>query len=569
MATYTVDTGGTGLFTSLANAISSLAGTITEEVIIQCSATTGLADTTAVDIYGFTGSSLTNHITVEAATGHEAGKQWDATKYRLEVGGGNVFGIGEDFVRIKNIQLRSTDTSGSYKVINAWHSNGNNAIIENCIIDAGGCNGGIYLNNDNWTWSVNNCIVYATTYISSSEGVYISAIGSGSIINLYNSIVTGFNDGIELAAGTINAVNCAVFNNADDFDGTVNAVNCASDDGDGTNPVTPTDWDTVFNDLANYDFTLLATDTDLRGAGVGPGSNSNVPTLDIDGDTRSGSTCDIGPDEYFSGGSTTYDETGLNSTITGVTDITDLQQYQETASTNINALATALDLQQYQETLQAIFTTLAAVNDHQAYIESLGFVVQSVTSALDALIQNLVETLAFTMSTQTQATDHQKYIEQLTTAFNGLIQATDRQKYVESLNLVISTITAIADTLASSFSESLEFAISASINGTDHQNYIETLVSLIMTETGLNEINHFVEQLHTVASMATTATERGHYIELLTDLWNALTAIRTGFHPLGLPFFKYGFNADYMPQSFEKQPIKKEFERFSQRHFNA
>jgi len=285
--------------------------------------------------------------------------------------------------------------------------------------------------------------------------------------------------------------------------------------------------------------------------------------------SHSDTSHDLGIYAVYSAASTTYDETGLSSTITGVTAITDLQQYQESVSTNINGITAAQDRQNYQETLQAIFSALAAVNDHQAYVESLGFVVQSVTTALDDLIQNLVETLAFTMSTQTQATDHQKYIEQLTTAFTGLTQTTDHQKYVESLTLVVSTITAIIDSLASSFSESLEFTIGASINGADHQNYIETLVSVIMTGTGLNEINHFVEQLHTVASMATTATERGHYIELLTDLWTVLSAVRTGFHPLGLPFFKYGFNADYMARSFEKQAVKKEFERFSQRHFNA
>jgi len=35
-----------------------------------------------------------------------------------------------------------------------------------------------------------------------------------------------------------------------------------------------------------------------RGAGIGPGADSTVPTTDMDGDARSGMTCDIGPDEY-------------------------------------------------------------------------------------------------------------------------------------------------------------------------------------------------------------------------------------------------------------------------------
>ncbi|MCX7048807.1 MAG: right-handed parallel beta-helix repeat-containing protein [Candidatus Sumerlaeota bacterium] len=35
-----------------------------------------------------------------------------------------------------------------------------------------------------------------------------------------------------------------------------------------------------------------------RGAGIGPGADSSVPIADMDGDVRSGATCDIGADEY-------------------------------------------------------------------------------------------------------------------------------------------------------------------------------------------------------------------------------------------------------------------------------
>lgn len=33
--------------------------------------------------------------------------------------------------------------------------------------------------------------------------------------------------------------------------------------------------------------------------GIGPATNSSVPTIDIDGDPRSGASCDIGADEYY------------------------------------------------------------------------------------------------------------------------------------------------------------------------------------------------------------------------------------------------------------------------------
>jgi hypothetical protein len=44
---------------------------------------------------------------------------------------------------------------------------------------------------------------------------------------------------------------------------------------------------------------IQSTGSSAYDAGVGPSVDSNVPSVDIDGDTRSGSTCDIGADEYI------------------------------------------------------------------------------------------------------------------------------------------------------------------------------------------------------------------------------------------------------------------------------
>jgi hypothetical protein len=53
--------------------------------------------------------------------------------------------------------------------------------------------------------------------------------------------------------------------------------------------------DTTFGqrDLHLQDTSLLID------AGVGPATDTEVPTEDIDGDVRSGADCDVGPDEYF------------------------------------------------------------------------------------------------------------------------------------------------------------------------------------------------------------------------------------------------------------------------------
>lgn len=46
------------------------------------------------------------------------------------------------------------------------------------------------------------------------------------------------------------------------------------------------------------DFHLKDTNADSYEAGIGPSAEGNCPTDDIDGDTRSGATCDMGADEY-------------------------------------------------------------------------------------------------------------------------------------------------------------------------------------------------------------------------------------------------------------------------------
>ena len=55
-------------------------------------------------------------------------------------------------------------------------------------------------------------------------------------------------------------------------------------------------WNNEFADPANGDFTLLNTGN-LYNGGIGPSGDSNVPVLDIDRNTRTGPTCDIGADE--------------------------------------------------------------------------------------------------------------------------------------------------------------------------------------------------------------------------------------------------------------------------------
>jgi hypothetical protein len=144
---------------------------------------------------------------------------------------------------------------------------------------------------------------------------------------MYNSVVYGnlyvHGAGINLNNGSAVLKNCAVFGNAgSDFDESASATidYCASNDGTGTNAVAPSgsDWANEFADPANGDLTLLSTGN-LYQAGVGPGADSDVPVTDIEGDSRSGVSCDIGADEYVSTGG--GDSLAAQDTTTGAPEL--------------------------------------------------------------------------------------------------------------------------------------------------------------------------------------------------------------------------------------------------------
>jgi len=136
--------------------------------------------------------------------------------------------------------------------------------------------------------------------------------------------------------------NNACFNNTDDFYGVGSAdelTHNASDDGDGTNEVDwdleATDWNANFEDYTTYDVTPL--DQDLPDAGIGPSSDSNVPTDDIMGNTRSGTTCTIGAWEFVEAGAGWSNIAEVNST--GQADIAEINGTAKADIAEINGTA--------------------------------------------------------------------------------------------------------------------------------------------------------------------------------------------------------------------------------------
>lgn len=135
--------------------------------------------------------------------------------------------------------------------------------------------------------------------------------GDGDVGRAYNCLFEACST-LDCLRTIAAAYNCAVFNNADDFEAVTDVDYCAADDGGGTNGVDwdaeATDWAANFTDYANGNFTPL--NDDLPGAGIGPGSDGNVPTTDIIGNSRSGTDCTIGPFEYQAVGPITKAVTG-------------------------------------------------------------------------------------------------------------------------------------------------------------------------------------------------------------------------------------------------------------------
>ena len=102
------------------------------------------------------------------------------------------------------------------------------------------------------------------------EGIGYSNWNYGDI---YNNTIYSCTRGIDAGGSDshLDVYNCAVFTCTDDFAvpaGYDVIDHCASDDGDGTNPVTPADWTAVFEDYTTFDFRLKSTDTDLTEAGT-------------------------------------------------------------------------------------------------------------------------------------------------------------------------------------------------------------------------------------------------------------------------------------------------------------
>ena len=240
------------------------------------------------------------------------------------------------------------------------------------------------------TGVVNAFNTQALDFYGNSGAECIGFMVSGATtFNIYNSISAGNNFGIGgfTSGGVIAAINSAFNNNTELFGGSATETldYCASTSGTGTNSVTITTWADEFVDSANHDYHLVASGA-LEGQGVGPATDANVPSPDVDGDARSGTTCDIGIDEYVAGGGgTTYNQSAAGS-LTSTGSIT-----LATAIILGSTLLLAATLNKFtSRTLTSSLTPVGSLAK-QMYLAIVGSITASATLARSIVFTVLVE----------------------------------------------------------------------------------------------------------------------------------------------------------------------------------
>lgn len=265
-----------------------------DQEVAECTSSSGSDDTTSCTIAGWSGIDASSYIIVRAKTGDEAGKSWDGNKYVLDA----KLQPDEDYIRIEKIQIQQP---ADY----ALRVRGSNISTDGCFIKGmgDGSSDAVYLNTGG------TCEVKNTIVLNADDDGIVNGTASNKVYNCVfygcgNRGVVGGNQSTLVMKNVV-----SMDNTGDDF----NAINgesdsdycCSSDTtAPGSNSQASKTASSQFTSVTggSEDFSVKDTNADIYDNGVGPSSDANVPTTDIDGDTRSGSTCDIGVDEYIASG---------------------------------------------------------------------------------------------------------------------------------------------------------------------------------------------------------------------------------------------------------------------------
>lgn len=336
--TCIVDTDGTQNpdYTSLAAAIAGETGAspkcVTgadlvandEQLTIECRASSGAADTASVTISTFV-TDADCYVKIYVPPEHRHNGIYDDQKYRIEanVAYTGIIDPAIAYLKINGLQGRNT-YSGSgpgYFIGKATARPAGFLIIENCLSSPGFSTSreGISINevSANDYISIKNTIIYGCT--GGIAGIHVRG-GSSKVVydlEIYNCVVHGSSEAYAALVRRIDTGGSVSIKNvvatgasiADfhllDVSGTEAYSNNASSDSTalGDDSLINQIEADLFSDPSAGDFSLVSN-SPLIDAGIGPALDSNVPTTDIVGNPRSGSTCSIGAFEYVVEGGT-------------------------------------------------------------------------------------------------------------------------------------------------------------------------------------------------------------------------------------------------------------------------
>jgi hypothetical protein len=315
-ATITVDTDGvSGAHPSLSVAVNSL-GTLTDDTIIECAASTGVADTTAVTVDIDT--TVNYRLTIRPAAGERHSGIWDAGKYRLEIGGSDYLtiepdGSGYSNVTVDGLQMRKTSQASNYQPL-VFLNNPNRGSIEftgNIIRGATGSSSRarlFWLDFDNSsatdpTLVMANNLIYDMQTTSHSVSSIIGWLGDDVDAYVYNNTFVGCSRFMYATAGLTrfvlkNNIVTTLIALPDTYTYSTNCRNNAStlaEDFGGTSER----QSQTFTFAGASDYHLSESDTGAQGHGVDLSADGGYAfSTDIDGDTRA--DWDIGADEIAS-----------------------------------------------------------------------------------------------------------------------------------------------------------------------------------------------------------------------------------------------------------------------------
>ena len=304
--TYTVDTGGTGDYTSLSAWESAQQQDLTSTdriMVVECKASGGAADTARLDIFGWT-ADATRYMIIRPTTSNRHDGVWDAAKYRLAptVAG---FSGAAPYVQVSHLIVDGLQQSSSHARGFQFNSIAS-LLMKNCILQSSSTLSGMVdlesfaasgvadIRNNLFqaTGSTTQCIIKDAasstanvdnnTLVSSTVGTTIGISRTGGTLVARNNIVNGFSDSY---SGTFSA--------GTDY----NATDRAETPGVGSNNLQSQTFSFVNSGAGNYRLTNSLAGVDLSG----------TFTDDIIGTVRpQGAEFDIGCFERVAAGSPWY-----------------------------------------------------------------------------------------------------------------------------------------------------------------------------------------------------------------------------------------------------------------------